>query len=91
MTTEEKQALQDLKAFIEFAINEDMPFFSTLGTIGHDVRGLYDQDETFLPRTHGYFKRCAQCGEDMYGTIKVHSHTEKDASGQYVDVTEKKI
>ncbi len=31
--------------------------------------------------------KCKYCGEDMYGTIRIHHHTEKDENGNYVDVT----
>lgn len=34
---------------------------------------------------------CAHCGEIMECLITRHAHTEKNASGQYVDVTEKKV
>lgn len=57
MHDEQKKALEDMKAFIDFAIAEDMPFFSVLGTLGHDIRGLFEEDATFLPRTSGYAER----------------------------------
>lgn len=85
MEKNEKEALLDMKAFIEFAIEEDLRFSMVLGTIGHDLNGLYENRKGFLPRTHGYFKRCAYCGEPMYTTVRAHHHTENG-----LDVTEKK-
>lgn len=57
MDENQTKALLDMKAFIEFAVAEGMSFYSVLGTLGHDVRGLFDEDETFLPRTSGYSTR----------------------------------
>ena len=76
MNNEQKKALEDIKAFIGFAIENDMPFFSILGNIGHDVSGLLNEDDTFLPRTHGYAKRCKRCGELLNGEVRVHHHTD---------------
>ncbi len=83
MNKEQIKALEDLKAFITFAIAEDMSFFSVLGTLGHDIRGLFDEDKTFLPRTNGYAKRCKGCGELLNGEVRVHHHDENG-----VDVTQ---
>lgn len=57
MNEKEKEALQDVKAFIDFAVAQDMPFLNVLGTLGHDIGGLLDGDKFFLPRTHGYAGR----------------------------------
>lgn len=57
MTNEQRKAVEDLKAYLEFALAEDVPFYSVLGTVGHDIRGLFDEDATFLPRTSGYSER----------------------------------
>lgn len=82
MNNEQRKALEDLRAFITFALDSDsMSFISTLGTIGHDVRGLFDESDNigstgFLPRSHGYAKRCKGCGELLHGEIRVHHHTD---------------
>lgn len=52
----QKEALLDLRAYIDFALKEHVSFYSVLGTIGHDVNGLFNGDAEFLPRTSGYSK-----------------------------------
>jgi hypothetical protein len=54
---EEKIVLQDLKAFLEFALENELPLLEVLSTIGHDVRGIIMRDKCFLPRTAGYAER----------------------------------
>lgn len=55
MNQEEKQKLLDLAAYIMWAVESEQTYFSVLGTIGHDVGGLFNTDDTmFLPRTRGY-------------------------------------
>lgn len=83
MNTEQIKALEDLKAFIQFAITENMSFYSVLGTLGHDIKGLFEEDDSFLPRTNGYAKRCKGCGELLNGEVRVHHHSENG-----VDVTQ---
>lgn len=63
MTDEQKAALLDLAAFAKWAAeNPDaITFTGALGTIGHDIRGLFDEDDKmFLPRTSGYAERMAK-------------------------------
>lgn len=64
MNDEEKKAIEDMRAFLDFALlhAEDVTFFSVLSTIGHDVNGLFNEDKLFLPRTHGYAERMAKDG-----------------------------
>lgn len=59
MTKNQIKTLEDLKAFIEFAIETGFTTYTAvLATIGHDINGLFDtKDKLFLPRTHGYSKR----------------------------------
>jgi hypothetical protein len=59
MEKQEIKALKDITAFIEFAIEKELPFITTLLNVGHDVHGLVDgiNDPMFLPRTHGYSDR----------------------------------
>ena len=56
MLDKEIEILKDLESYIKFSIKEDISFTSVLYTIGHDVRGLINEDECFLPRTSGYSK-----------------------------------
>lgn len=60
MNKKEAKVLRDLQAFIGWAIESKQSYFSVLGTIGHDVSGLFNADDKlFLPRTSGYAERVA--------------------------------
>jgi len=58
MTDKEISQLKDMIGFIQFGIkNKDkLSFKSILTTLGHDIRGLSEIDDYFLPRTSGYGK-----------------------------------
>ena len=56
MTEGEKTILEDMKGFIEFAIEHDKSFLWTLANLGHDINGLLNQEPAFSPRTAGYSK-----------------------------------
>jgi len=64
MTEKEKTILQDMVAFINFAIEEGMSFMPIIGTLAHDVDGVYQHwgwesqmfTDCFSPRTTGYRK-----------------------------------
>lgn len=57
LSIEQLKALQDLNAFIEFGINEDLSFYQILGTVMHDARGLFDENKNFLAKSSGYSKK----------------------------------
>ena len=63
MTNKEKQQLKDIQAFIDYSLENDARFGLVLSTIGHDVGGLLNKDECFLPRTDGYLKMMAKKGK----------------------------
>ncbi len=60
----ERQVLEDVKAFIEFALRNGLSFHSIVSIIGHDVNGLYRygfdlteaEKDAFVPKTCGYSK-----------------------------------
>ena len=82
MEPESIKIIEDMRAYLAFAIKENVPFYRILGTISHDVKGLLYDDLDFLPRTSGYALRCAHCDELLYTEVLAHHHTEDG-----VDVT----
>lgn len=61
----------------------------TVRPLGHegDGYGVYDSNDSLLFRSDGKDK-CAHCGEELYGKIRVHHHTEM-IDGVEKDVTTK--
>lgn len=75
MTDDQKKMLQDLQAFITFALDKDLEFMQVLATIGHDTNGLLKAylkrgaENVSNPRTADYDRRmnvvvCEQCNEE---------------------------
>ena len=59
LTEEEKDILYNMQGFLQFALDNDMEFFMVLGTLGHDVTGLFAEhgkNRGFSPRTTSYGK-----------------------------------
>ena len=56
MSAEQTAILRDLKAFIDFCIENGLSFPLALGTIAHDVSGLTRSEPAFTPQTKGYSK-----------------------------------
>ena len=54
MTEEEKQKIEDIRAFLKWAIDNDQSFMGTLSNVGHDITGFIIKDRGFTPRTAGY-------------------------------------
>lgn len=58
----ETEVLEDLKGFIEFGLRNGLTFVTLIGTLAHDINGLYrygfDLDaaarDAFQPKTKGY-------------------------------------
>ncbi len=63
MTKQEIKFLEDLRAFLDWAIVNHkamkLSFWTVLATLAHDARGLFDYktDKFFSPRTSGYAKK----------------------------------
>jgi len=56
LTEPERMSLEDIKAFIEFGIKNELSYANILGTLIHDAKGLFFEYKPFLPRTSGYAK-----------------------------------
>ena len=46
--------VRDAAAFIRFALRNNLPSTTILGTLIHDIGGLEREEECFLPRVDGY-------------------------------------
>lgn len=57
MTDSEKKIIEDIRAFLKWAIENDKEFLWALSNVGHDVNGIFLQVPAFLPRTTGYSDR----------------------------------
>lgn len=49
--------LDDMAAFMEFAKEYELKPMQILSTLIHDINGIWDDPEFFLPRTNGYAER----------------------------------
>ena len=54
MTDKERAQLTDMKAFIQYGLDESKDFKWVLSNLGHDVGGLIREERNFLPRSDGY-------------------------------------
>jgi hypothetical protein len=52
-TPEQRQLLRDLQGFIAYGIREGLSFDVILGMLRHDISGLIDKEQGFLPRVKG--------------------------------------
>ena len=55
----ERQYLHDLLAYVRYVNNNDkltihQKYLQLLGTIGHDINGILNDDRCFRPRVSGY-------------------------------------
>ena len=57
LTPEQVEVVEDMKAFLEFALNNNVSYWQIIGTLNHDTRGLINEEPAFLPRTSGYSKK----------------------------------
>ena len=56
MTDKEKDILSDLSSMIVFGVKKEWAFMEVLANVAHDVGGLINKEEMFLPRSDGYTK-----------------------------------
>ena len=54
-----KQFLKDLLAYVNFVhndrtVDDETKYHRLVQTLGHDLNGLINEDECFLPRVSGY-------------------------------------
>ena len=76
MNDDQRAVLQDMQAFIQFALEKDLDYMNVIATLGHDVNGVLrnfgrpNKDDHVHPRTTGYAKKmnfcliCEQCAEE---------------------------
>ena len=59
MTKEERELLEDFIGYIQFELDNDHGdgrIGRVFATLGHDIGGVSNGEECFLPRTDGYRK-----------------------------------
>ncbi|MFH1485752.1 MAG: hypothetical protein ABIH46_06755 [Chloroflexota bacterium] len=54
MNEKDKKTLEDIRAFLKWAIDNGHCFMWALAQVGHDISGLLAGDPGFSPRTAGY-------------------------------------
>jgi hypothetical protein len=61
----ERQLLEDIKAFIDFSIDNGFSFQTVMGTLAHDANGVLAGDAYFRPKTAGYARINAEMANEM--------------------------
>ena len=54
MSKQEVGIIRDMRAFLEFCVENGLSSQVSLGTLAHDVDGLLRQEAAFLPKVTGY-------------------------------------
>ena len=82
ISEDERQVLEDIKAFIEFTLRNGLSFPSIVSAIGHDINGIcrygFDlaeaEKDVWCPKTRGYSK----ISEESVGEVEEPAELDLD-------------
>ena len=81
MNEEDKKRIEDIRAFLKWAVDTGHSFYWAMAQVGHDISGLLSGNLPFTPRTAGY----AEYAEKEGGRIMPSKVSIRLIDGSWLD------